>query len=75
MFRIRTVLDDMGNIVSARYGKIYGPIEYGESDTNPGGKVRFTYYLNPTPNDRNVEFDPERNLFTDLKSSEEVWKP
>ncbi len=75
VFRIRTVLDDKGNIVSARYGKIYGPIEYGESDSGSGGRVRFTYYLNPTPNDRSVEFDPERNLFTDLKSSEEVWKP
>jgi hypothetical protein len=62
VFRVRTVLDDKGNIVSARYGKIYGPIEYGESDTNHGG-IRFTYYLNPTPNDRNLEFDPARNLF------------
>lgn len=75
MFRVRTVLDDEGNIVSARYGKIYGPIEYGESDSGSGGKIRFTYYLNPTPNDRNVEFDPEQNLFTDLKISEEVRSP
>ena len=62
IFRIRTVLDDKGNIVSAQYGKIYGPIEYGRVDENHGG-VRFTYYLNPTPNDRNLEFDPSRNLF------------
>lgn len=62
VFRVRTVLDDKGNIVSARYGKIYGPIEYGESDTNLGGTVRFTYYLNPTDNDRNLEFDPSQNL-------------
>lgn len=65
VFRVRTVLDDKGNIVSARYGKIYGPIEYGESDTNQGGMVRFTYYLNPTDNDRNLEFDPRRNLSAD----------
>lgn len=63
VFRVRTVLDDKGNIVSALYGKIYGPIEYGESDTNQGGTVRFTYYLNSTPNNRNLEFDPSRNLF------------
>jgi len=62
IFRIRTVLDEKGNIVSAQYGKIYGPIEYGRVDENHGG-VRFTYYLNPTPNDRNLEFDPSRNLF------------
>lgn len=50
-FRIRTKLDEHGNIVSAQYGKIYGDF------------FVFTYYLNPTPNDRNVEFDPEQNLF------------
>ena len=62
VFRVRTVLDDKGNILSARYGKIYGPIEYGEKDQGGGG-VRFTYYLNPTDNDRNLEFNPSRNLF------------
>lgn len=31
--------------------------------------------LNPTPNDRNVEFDPKRNLFTDLKPVERVTDP
>ena len=62
VFRVRTVLDDKGNIISARYGKIYGPIEYGDSDSNQGGRVSFTYYLNPMDNDRNLEFDPSRNL-------------
>jgi hypothetical protein len=60
-FRVRIVLDDKYNIVSARYGKIYGPLEYGAGkDLN---RLVFTYYLNPTPNDRNLEFDPARNLF------------
>ena len=59
--RVRTVLDDAGNIVSARYGKVYGPVEYGEEEQGGGG-VRFVYYLNPTGNDRNLEFDPSRNL-------------
>ncbi|MFA7369058.1 MAG: hypothetical protein WC334_05370 [Kiritimatiellales bacterium] len=49
-FRIRTKLDEQGNIISAQYGKIYGDF------------LNFTYYLNPTSNDRNVEFDPEKNL-------------
>src|SRR5579884_888443 len=48
--RVHTVLDEKGNIKSALYGKIYGDF------------MRFTYYLNPTPNDRNVEFDPKHNL-------------
>jgi len=59
-FRVRTLLDDKGNLVSAMYGKIYGPIEFGVGKEH---HVRFTYYFNPTPNDRNIEFDPNRNLF------------
>lgn len=50
-FRVGTVLDENGNIISAQYGKIYGDF------------LQFTYYLNQTPNDRNIEFDPDQNLF------------
>jgi hypothetical protein len=49
-FRVRTVLDENGNVKTALYGKIYGDF------------MQFRYYLNPTPNDRNVEFDPAQNL-------------
>lgn len=49
-FRVRTKLDEKGNIVSAHYGKIYGDF------------MSFIYYLNPTLNDRNVEFNPSKNL-------------
>jgi hypothetical protein len=59
-FRVRTILNDKGNVVSARHGKIYGSIEFGVGKEH---NVRFTYYLNPTDNDRNVEFDPSQNLF------------
>lgn len=62
-FRVRTVSDASGNIVSANYGKIYGDF------------MNFTYYLNPTPNDRNIEFDPKQNLFTNLKPDERVTAP
>jgi hypothetical protein len=62
IFRVRTVLDDSGHIVSTHYGKIYGPIEYGAGKDQ---RFRFTYYLNPTVGDRNLEFDPARNLFGD----------
>jgi hypothetical protein len=62
-FRIRSSVDKTGKILSANYGKIYGDF------------MNFTYYLNPAPNDRNVEFDPKRNLFTNLKPEERVTMP
>ena len=33
--------------------------------------MQFKYYLNPTINDRNVEFDPKQNLMKNLKSLRE----
>ncbi|MCZ7592174.1 MAG: Ig-like domain-containing protein [Kiritimatiellae bacterium] len=69
-FRVRTQTNDDGSIVSALYGKISGDV-----DVAPGGRIRFTYYLNPTPNDRNMEFDPSKNLFTNLSPSEQVREP
>ena len=62
-FRVRTVLDNQGNIVSAYYGKIYGDF------------MQFSYYLNPTPNDRNIEFAPRQSLIGGLKSFEQVIAP
>ena len=59
IFRVRTVTDKEGKIVSANYGKIYGPIEYGRM--GQADRLMFSYYLNPTANDRNLEFDPSRN--------------
>ena len=56
-FRIRTEYDDKGNIKSAYYGKIYGDFDL----VNFEG-VGFLYYLNPTPNDRNLEWDMKNNL-------------
>ena len=73
IFRIRTKKDDEGKILSALYGKINGPISYGVY--GDGGKLRMMYYLNSVPNDRNLEFDPSRNLFKNLKSSEQVREP
>lgn len=54
-FRVRTVLNGKGEVKSALYGKIYG-------DFNS-----FYYYLNPTPNDRNIEFNPKQNLFSNQR--------
>jgi hypothetical protein len=69
-FRVRTEKDEKGNIVRALYGKIHGEIGCWQN-----GVIRFSYYLNPTPNERNLEFDPSRNLFTDLKSTERMTDP
>jgi hypothetical protein len=63
LFRVRTAKDHEGNIVSAHYGKIYGDF------------MQFRYYLNPTPNDRNIEFDPKQNLLQGLQSFETVQAP
>jgi hypothetical protein len=62
-FRVRTVPDQNGNVKSALYGKIYGDF------------MQFSYYLNPTPSDRNIEFDPKRNLMKTLTPLEAVTEP
>ncbi len=68
-FRVRTEKDADGNIVSALYGKIAGDFRFVPHVRK---KLSFTYYLNPEPNDRNLEFDLEQNLFKNLSSLEEV---
>jgi hypothetical protein len=76
IFRVRTVADTNGNIVSARYGKIYGPIDMGARDiTGKTGLFLFTYYFNSSET-RNLEFNPKQNLFTNLPPLESiVYKP
>lgn len=69
-FRVRTKKDSQGNIISAHYGKMYGPLEVrpalqslGHDVSKGQGGLYINYlYFNPTPNDRNVEFDVKRNL-------------
>ena len=56
-FRIRTKYDDNGKIKSAYYGKIYDDFDVSSLEG-----VRFLYYLNPTSNDRNLEWDMQHNL-------------
>lgn len=72
-FRVRTKKDEAGKIRSAHYGKIRGPLDFGFRGKRNG--LGMTYYFNPTPNDRNMEFDPSRNLFTDLPVSDQVREP
>ena len=64
-FRIRTVVDADGKVISSHYGKFYG---YPDVGMNPKGRrlSRLCYFINPTPNSRNLEWDQKTNLFTDL---------
>ena len=73
IFRVRTETSQDGRITNALYGKIRGPVTY--EVRRQGARVCMKYYLNPTPNDRNLEFDPKKNLFKDLKPMEQVWEP
>lgn len=65
-FRIRTQTNGTNGGTSALYGKIEGDITYFGS-TKRGSGLRFKYYLNPTPNDRNLEYDGTNNLFVARK--------
>ena len=57
IFRVRTKVDDDGNIIEAHYGKI-------RKDINLDLKtIRFAYYFNPTGN-RNLEYDTENPMLT-----------
>lgn len=60
--RLRVKHDAQGRIVSAHYAKIFGVIAYNQS-----GGVLFPYIFNPTPNDRNLEFELGQNLFKGKK--------
>lgn len=51
--RVRTRLDKDGNVLSAHYAKIVSPQGAGNS---------FLFFYNPTPDDRNLEYDRKTNL-------------
>ena len=65
VLRTRTTLDDNGDVSSCHYSKIIGPIQF------MGGHLRFQWFMNPTPNDTNLEEDPNHRLdLSDLKEME-----
>lgn len=63
VFRVRTVLDDAGKVVTANYGKIYPEA------------FKAVFYFNPTPNSRVLEYNPKQNLRAGVKSYERVNEP
>lgn len=73
-FRVRTLLDESGRIKSARYGKVHGDIQIDPFNSKTC-VIIFNSYLNPTPNDRNVEWDRSRNLAKGLTADEELNVP
>lgn len=51
--RVRTQLDKDGNVITAHYAKLVSP---------EGAGNKFLIFFNPTPNDRNLEYDLKTNL-------------
>jgi hypothetical protein len=72
--RVRTVEQD-GKIVSAHYGKIRGGIVVHPDSKTGKPQISFTYYFNPMPNDRNLEWDTKKNLFGNLPFMETPREP
>jgi hypothetical protein len=66
-FRTRIERDAEGKIKNAHYGKVYGDFDFGGTSfqRNVAAFCLPVVYFNPTPNDRNVEFDTKRNLNPD----------
>lgn len=66
IFRTRTKVDKEGNLIEARYGKIYGPIDFFAKETRQYSWEKDTcelqYYLNPNINDTNIECSGESLL-------------
>jgi len=54
VFRVRSKLDAEGKVLSAFYGKIYGPFDYFVAARD---KIRLITFFNPEENDTNLEFD------------------
>lgn len=53
VFRIRSKIDSNGNLISAQYGKIYGPFDYCVMSRQ---FLRLTTFSNPNINDTSLEF-------------------
>ena len=65
IFRVRS--SSPGTVM---YGKIQGDVNISAIKNNTVS-IGFAYYLNPD-HSRNLEYDPKRNLFTDIKHYEPI---
>ncbi len=68
--KTRVVRDEQGKEISANYAKIMGDFNLLAS-----GRLIFTYYFNPVPKDRNLEFNPSKNLFPPSKPMSRIALP
>ena len=57
IFRVRTVVNEQGNIVKACYGRIQGELRISSK-----GRLYFKYWFNPVPNERSLEWNGENLL-------------
>jgi hypothetical protein len=71
-FRIRSKTDKDGKFIEGLYGKIRGPLGV---EGGRGIRVAMIYYVNPTQNDLNMEFDPKKNLIRKKDVSVSVLMP
>lgn len=69
IFRVRSEVEN-GKLKRALYGKIIGDIDFGKKKKS-SAFLEFKYYLNPDYT-RNLEFDPNQNLFMNLPDYERV---
>jgi hypothetical protein len=72
-FRVRTQKNGE-QITSALYGKLNAGIELHPASSNTCG-ITFFYYLNPTSLDRNMEFDPKKDLFPGPVKDQRLREP
>lgn len=73
IFRVRSEVDKEGRLKRAMYGKIWGDISFDPRGSGTAS-IHILYFLNPDYT-RNLEFDPKRNLFTNLPEGEGVGLP
>lgn len=58
VFRCRTKRDEEGKLITAHYGIIHGPLDFGQyGKDDKEGVMIFRSTFNPTPNDRNLEWN------------------
>lgn len=61
LFRVRSEVDEQGNVVRAMYGVVSGDFIPVGGNSEIGRNVSFTYALNPDWT-RNLEFDPAKTV-------------
>jgi len=72
IFRIRSDVEN-GKLIRAMYGKVHGDIRFDPRGSNTASII-FDYYVNPDYS-HNLEFEPKRNLFINLPSTEGITLP